>query len=176
MEFRSTVELGGKTATGIAVPDEVVEALGGGKRPAVTVTLGGHRYRTTVARMGGWFLVPLSAAHREAGYRPRVDAAVHPGERGHPRVTGRVVQLLRDVRPMAVSSAHVSGQPHASDAVMAREQLGDSVEVYLDGGPSGEPVASTIVDLTADTPRVLREGAVTRAQVAEVLGEAALSG
>ena len=47
------IELGGKTATGIAVPDEIVAALGGGKRPAVRVTLGGHCYRTTVARMGG---------------------------------------------------------------------------------------------------------------------------
>src|SRR6476619_7340637 len=60
------------------------------------------------------------------------------------------LELLRDVGPMAVSSANVSGQPPASDAAMAEGQLGDSVEVYLDGGPSGEPVASTIVDLTAD--------------------------
>jgi Bacteriocin-protection, YdeI or OmpD-Associated/Domain of unknown function (DUF1905) len=66
VEFRSTVELGGKTATGIAVPDEVVAALGAGKRPAVTVTLHGHTYRTTAARMGGRFLVPLNAADREA--------------------------------------------------------------------------------------------------------------
>jgi tRNA A37 threonylcarbamoyladenosine synthetase subunit TsaC/SUA5/YrdC len=42
--------------------------------------------------------------------------------------------------------------------------------VYLDGGPSGEPVASTIVDLTGTAPRILREGEVTAAQVAEVLG------
>lgn len=66
MEFRATVELGGKTATGIQVPDEVVAALGPGKRPAVVVTVGGHSYRTTVARMGGRFLVPLSAENREA--------------------------------------------------------------------------------------------------------------
>jgi hypothetical protein len=66
VKFRSTVELGGKTATGIQVPDEVVAALGSGKRPAVRVTLGGHTYRTTVAPMGGRFFVPLSAEHREA--------------------------------------------------------------------------------------------------------------
>ena len=66
MKFRATVELGGKTATGIEVPDGVVAALGSGSRPAVTVTVGGHRYRTTVARMGGWFLVPLSAENRTA--------------------------------------------------------------------------------------------------------------
>jgi hypothetical protein len=66
MRFRATVELGGKTATGVPVPDDVVASLGGGKRPAVTVTIGGHSYRTTVAPMSGRFFVPLSAANREA--------------------------------------------------------------------------------------------------------------
>ena len=60
------MELGGKTATGIEVPDDVVAALGSGSRPPVTVTVGGHLYRTMVARMGGRFLVPLSAEHRTA--------------------------------------------------------------------------------------------------------------
>lgn len=66
MEFSSTVLLNGRTATGIQVPPDVVEALNGGKRPAVTVTLGGHTYRTTVAPMGGRFMIPLSAENREA--------------------------------------------------------------------------------------------------------------
>ncbi|HEX5400939.1 MAG TPA: YdeI/OmpD-associated family protein [Pseudonocardiaceae bacterium] len=66
MDFRATVELGGKTATGIEVPAELVDALGSGKRPAVVVTVGGHSYRTTVARMGGRFLVPLSTENRTA--------------------------------------------------------------------------------------------------------------
>lgn len=66
MRFRTTVELGGKTATGFQVPAEVVAALGGGKRPAVRVTVGEHTYRTTVAAMGGRFLIPLSAQHRTA--------------------------------------------------------------------------------------------------------------
>ena len=66
MSFRTVVELGGKTATGLVVPDEVVAALGAGKRPAVRVTVGDHTYRTTVASMGGRFLVPLSAENRTA--------------------------------------------------------------------------------------------------------------
>jgi hypothetical protein len=66
MEFHSTVELGGKTATGIEVSADVVETLGGGKRPPVTVTVGGHTYRTTVAPMGGRFMIPLSAENRAA--------------------------------------------------------------------------------------------------------------
>lgn len=66
MEFRTTVTLGGKTATGLQVPDEVVEALGAGKRPPVVVTVGGHTYRSTVAPMGGAFWIPLAAEHRQA--------------------------------------------------------------------------------------------------------------
>ena len=66
MDFRTTVVLGGKTATGLQVPDDVVEALNAGKRPPVTVTLGGYGYRTTIAPMGGAFWIPLAAEHREA--------------------------------------------------------------------------------------------------------------
>lgn len=63
MKFSTTVELGGKTATGLEVPVDVVEALGAGKKPPVRVTVGGHTYRSTVATRGGRFLVPLSAEH-----------------------------------------------------------------------------------------------------------------
>ena len=66
MDFRTTVVQSGRTATGLQVPDDVVAALGGGKRPPVTVTLGGYEYRTTVAPMGGAFWIPLAAEHREA--------------------------------------------------------------------------------------------------------------
>jgi bifunctional DNA-binding transcriptional regulator/antitoxin component of YhaV-PrlF toxin-antitoxin module len=66
MRFSTTVELHGKTATGMVVPPEVVEALGGGRKPAVTVTLGGHTYRTTVGSTGGRFLIPVSAENRTA--------------------------------------------------------------------------------------------------------------
>jgi len=59
------VELGGKTATGMAVPDDVVAALGAGRRAPVRITVGGHSYRTTIAVMGGRCLVPLSAENRE---------------------------------------------------------------------------------------------------------------
>ncbi|WP_409185447.1 L-threonylcarbamoyladenylate synthase [Amycolatopsis sp. VS8301801F10] len=82
------------------------------------------------------------------------------------------LELLRDVGPMAVSSANVSGRSPASTVEDAKEQLGDAVSVYLDGGSSGETVASSIVDLTGDKPLVLREGTVTKAAIAEVLGVA----
>jgi bifunctional DNA-binding transcriptional regulator/antitoxin component of YhaV-PrlF toxin-antitoxin module len=66
MRFSTTVLLGGRTATGLVVPPEVVEALGAGKKPAVTVTVGGHTYRSTVASRGGQFMIPLSAENRTA--------------------------------------------------------------------------------------------------------------
>ncbi|MFC7340977.1 L-threonylcarbamoyladenylate synthase [Saccharopolyspora griseoalba] len=80
------------------------------------------------------------------------------------------LDLLREVGPMAVSSANRTGQPPAATAAEAEEQLGDRVQTYLDGGPSGDPVPSTIVDLTQGNPRVLRDGAVTREQLTDVLG------
>jgi Bacteriocin-protection, YdeI or OmpD-Associated/Domain of unknown function (DUF1905) len=66
MRFRTAVVLGGKTATGLQVPDDVVAAFGAGQRPPVVVTVRGHSYRTTVARMGGDYWVPLAAEHRAA--------------------------------------------------------------------------------------------------------------
>jgi hypothetical protein len=66
MRFSSTVLLGGKTATGIVVPDEVVAALGESRKPAVTVSVNGHTYRSTVAVRDGRFLIPLSAENRTA--------------------------------------------------------------------------------------------------------------
>jgi hypothetical protein len=66
MRFRGTLELHGKTATGIDVPDEIIEALGGGKRPPVMVTIGGHTFRTTIAPMGGQYLLGVNAENRAA--------------------------------------------------------------------------------------------------------------
>ncbi|GBG39796.1 putative threonylcarbamoyl-AMP synthase [Mycobacterium montefiorense] len=80
------------------------------------------------------------------------------------------IELLREVGPMAVSSANVSGRPPAVNATEARDQLGDLVGVYLDAGPSEQQAASTIIDLTGDTPRLLRAGPVSVERVAEVLG------
>jgi L-threonylcarbamoyladenylate synthase len=80
------------------------------------------------------------------------------------------LELLREVGPMAVSSANRSGHPPATTAAEAEGQLGDSVTVYLDGGPCRDRVPSTIVDLTGPDPVVLREGEVTTAALKEVLG------
>ncbi|MGZ8571281.1 MAG: YdeI/OmpD-associated family protein [Actinomycetota bacterium] len=65
MRFRAELELGGKTATGVEVPEAVVAALRSGKRPAVRVTINGYTYRSTVASMGGRFMLGVSAEVRE---------------------------------------------------------------------------------------------------------------
>jgi len=80
------------------------------------------------------------------------------------------IELLREVGPMAVSSANMSGQPAAVTADDARAQLGRLVDVYLDAGPSAGQSASTIVDLTGEVPKILRQGPITARQIAEVLG------
>ena len=64
MQFRTTILQGDKTATGIRIPDEIVEALGAGKRPPVRITIRGYSYRSTVAVLGGTYMVGVSAEHR----------------------------------------------------------------------------------------------------------------
>ena len=64
MNFTAVLQLNGKSATGIQVPDEIVAELGSSKRPAVVVTINGYAYRSTVARMGGVFMLPVSAEVR----------------------------------------------------------------------------------------------------------------
>ncbi len=63
--FRAKVLLAGKTATGVVVPEKIVAALGTSKKPPVLVTINGHTYRSTVAFMGGRFLVGISAEERK---------------------------------------------------------------------------------------------------------------
>ncbi len=105
MKFRAEVELGGKTATGIAVPDEVVAALDAGRRPPVLVTVGGHAYHTTVASMGGRFMVPLSAENRAA-------AGVAAGDEVE-------VEVVGDTAPRQVAVPDDLAQALAADPTAA---------------------------------------------------------
>ncbi len=117
MEFRGTVELHGKTATGIEVPAAVVESLGAGKRPAVSVTLSGHTYRTSIASMGGRFLIPVSAEIRAA-------AGVAAGDALDVRVeldnAPRTVEVPDD---LAAALAAAPGAREAFDAMAYSHQL-----------------------------------------------------
>jgi len=78
------------------------------------------------------------------------------------------LDLLRETGPMAVSSANLTGQPAATTAAAAREQLGEAVSVYLDHGTVAGGRASTIVDLTGPQPRLLRRGAISVGRLREV--------
>ncbi len=66
MKIRALLEQNGKTAVGFAVPEDVVLSLGKGKRPPVNVTMNGYTYRSTVAPMGGRYLIGVSAENRAA--------------------------------------------------------------------------------------------------------------
>jgi L-threonylcarbamoyladenylate synthase len=79
------------------------------------------------------------------------------------------LEVLREVGPMAVSSANKTGQPPGATAEAAREQLGFTVSVYLEAGPAVDQVPSTIVDCTAAVPKVLRAGAIPVEKLRDVV-------
>jgi hypothetical protein len=66
MRYRTRIAATGPNTTGILVPDDVLASLGGGKRPAVTVRIGDHSYRSSVATMDGRAMISLSAENRAA--------------------------------------------------------------------------------------------------------------
>ncbi len=79
------------------------------------------------------------------------------------------LDLLGRTGPLAVSSANNTGHAAATNADEADDMLGWAVEVILDGGPSNGSAASTIVDCTGIRPRILREGAISEAELDAVL-------
>jgi tRNA threonylcarbamoyl adenosine modification protein (Sua5/YciO/YrdC/YwlC family) len=81
------------------------------------------------------------------------------------------LELLERTGPMAVSSANVTGRPPALTCEQAQQQLSDAVAVYLDAGPAGIGVPSTIIDGTRDVPRILRLGALSVDELRTVVPE-----
>jgi L-threonylcarbamoyladenylate synthase len=79
------------------------------------------------------------------------------------------IELLTEVGPMAVSSANLTGHPAPEDCDRAQEMLGDSVSVYLDGGPTPGNVPSSIVDVSREVPLLLREGAISADELRKVV-------
>ncbi|MDH5244225.1 MAG: L-threonylcarbamoyladenylate synthase [Chloroflexota bacterium] len=82
--------------------------------------------------------------------------------------------LARVVGPLPVTSANLSGEPTAADATMIVDQLGDAVDLVLDGGPAHGGPASTVVDCTGPRPLILRVGAIPVARVAAILDAAGI--
>ncbi len=123
MRYRTTVLLHGRN-TGIPVPDDVVEALGQGKRPPVVVTIGAFSYRTTIASRDGAFIVPLSSAHRatsgiEGGDDVDVDIEVDT----RPRIVEPPTDLARrlDADPVAAAAWDALAPSHRKAHVEAIE-------------------------------------------------------
>jgi L-threonylcarbamoyladenylate synthase len=78
------------------------------------------------------------------------------------------LEVLRETGPMAVSSANKTGEAPAATAEEAQEQFGFAVSVYLEAGPTPDPLPSTIVDVTGEVPTLLREGAIALEKLREV--------
>ncbi|MCX5171535.1 L-threonylcarbamoyladenylate synthase [Streptomyces antibioticus] len=79
------------------------------------------------------------------------------------------IELLTEVGPMAVSSANLTGHPAPENCDSAQEMLGDSVSVYLDGGPTPGNVPSSIVDVSREVPVLLRAGAISADELRKVV-------
>ena len=109
--FRATVELAGRTATGVRVPAAVVEALEAARQPLVKVTIGEHTYRSKVAVRGGEFRLPISAENR----------ALAGVEAGDEIVVA--IELDRDPRVVAVPSDLAAALEAAPDALHFFEAL-----------------------------------------------------
>lgn len=82
--------------------------------------------------------------------------------------------LAAAIGPLPVTSANVSGLPEAATAEEILAQLGDAIELIIDGGPSHGGPASTVVDCTGAVPRILRSGAIPPAAIAACLRAASL--
>jgi L-threonylcarbamoyladenylate synthase len=83
--------------------------------------------------------------------------------------------LARGVGPLPTTSANVSGYPEAADAAGIIEQLGEVVDLILDGGPAHGGPASTVVDCTGERPVIVRLGAVTTREVIAILDAAGVA-
>lgn len=109
MKFRTTMFLSGNN-TGIEVPEDVVEALGAGKRPPVNVTVNGYAYRSTIAPMGGRFLIPFSSDKRK-------ETGIAGGDAIEVELT--LDTAPRTVEPPADLAAALAEAPGAAEAFAA---------------------------------------------------------
>lgn len=146
MRFTSTLELGGRTATGLEVPDEVVTGLAAGKRPKVTVTINGYTYRSSIAVMGGRYLLPVSAEVRAgagvaAGDVVEVEVALDDAPREVAVPEDLAAALAAD--PAAAAAFATLSYSHQSRHVLAVE---------------GAKAAETRARRVAKTIEVLRGG------------------
>lgn len=123
MRFTTTVLQARKTATGLPVPESVLDELGAGRRPAVVVTINGYTYRSTVGAMNGQFLIPLSAEHRAA-------SGIAAGDEAEVALEVDALPRTLDVPPDLAEALEAAGVRAAFDAMShsRRRALVDPVE------------------------------------------------
>jgi hypothetical protein len=148
MRFHTTILQSGKTATGIRIPDEVVEALGAGRRPAVRVSINGFTYRSTVAVMGGDYMVGVNADNR-------VGAGVVGGDEVD--VDIELDTAPRDVAVPADLAAALDAEP---DARRAFDKLSNSNKGWHTSQVEGAKTEETRQRRIARSVAALREGRI----------------
>ena len=146
MDFTTELEASGGTTTGFVVPDAVVDALGAGRRPKVAVTVNGHTWRTSIAPMGGRYLVGASAAVRAA-------AGIAAGETH--TVTVEVDDTPRTVEVPDELAAALSASPTAAAAWAAlsysqQRRHVDPLAAAKAPETRARRVAATMAALTSD--------------------------
>lgn len=149
MRFRTSLVQSDKTATGFRVPDEVVAALGSGRRPKVLVTINGYTYRNTVAVMGGESWIGVSAEHR-AGARVKGGDEIE-------------IELILDTAPREVTvppdfAAALDAEPAARRTFDSLSYSNRSWHVLsIDGAKTDETrqrrIAKSIATLREGRPR-----------------------
>jgi hypothetical protein len=146
VKFRTKVLQAGKTATGIEVPPGVVESLGSGKRPKVRVTINGYTYRSSVAPMGGKFMVGVSADVRER-------AGVAGGD-----VVDVNIELDTEVREVTVPPDFSAALRRDPAARQSFEGLSYSKKRWHVLSIEGAKTPETRERRIANSVRMLREG------------------
>lgn len=144
--FRTTILQSGKEATGIRIPPEIVESLGAGKVPAVVMTVNGYTYRSTVAVMGGAYMIGFNADHRAAsGINGGDDVEVAIRLDTEPRTVEVPAELAAalDAEPAAratfdrISNSnkgwHVSQVTGAKTDETRRRRIAKSIEMLREG-------------------------------------------
>ena len=146
MKFHTTLKQSEGTATGIVIPNEVIEALGAGKKPPVTVKVNGYAYRSTVATIDGNFMVGFSADHRAAS-----------GIKGGDEID---VDIELDTQPRTVEvPADLQAALDADPAAKATfEKLSNSLKGYHVSQVTGAKTEETRQRRIEKSISVLREG------------------
>lgn len=146
MRFRARIARSGTTATGFEVPSEVVDALGSGKRPAVSVTINGFAVRTTLGSMSGRVMVPLAAGRRAttgvaAGGEVDVDLeldtvlreVIVPDDFTAALAARRTARKPFDALAYSHRKEHVRAIEDATTAATRERRIDKAVEMSADG-------------------------------------------